>query len=94
MDVCPAEQPELRATSGCHRLACHLADDFVFPPIVRPEGGERAAAREPEEDSSGEGRRPEADEPPPYGRSMKEALFGSRRKARLVPGSVGQGSHK
>jgi len=94
MDICPKEQPELRETSGGRRLACHLADDFAFPPIVRPEGDEGAASREPQQRSSGEGGRPEADEPPPYGRSMKEALFGSRRKARLVPGSMADRSER
>ena len=93
MDICPKQQPELRETSGGHRLACHLADDFAFPPIVRSEGDEPAASREPQERSSGEGGRPEADEPP-YGRSMKEALFGSRRKARLVPGSMVERSER
>jgi oligopeptide/dipeptide ABC transporter ATP-binding protein len=88
MDVCPQEQPELHETSGGHRLACHLADDFAFPPIMRSQGGGPPGSREREERPPSGERRPGIDEQSPLGRSMREALFGTRRRARLVPGGM------
>ena len=89
MDICPAEKPPLRDIGGGRRVACHLADEFAFPPIVRPTGGERASAR-PSGDVDGATDRGNVTnaEAPPLGRTMKEALFGTRRRARLVPGAM------
>ena len=89
MDICPAEKPPLRDIGGGRRVACHLADEFAFPPIVRPTGGERASAR-PSGDVDGATDRGSVTdaEAPPLGRTMKEALFGTRRRARLVPGAM------
>ncbi len=87
MDVCPAEQPPLRDIRAGRRVACHLGDDFAFPAIVRPIGGDAAPARGTATDRrAGPERTAETD--PVLGRTMREALFGTRRRARLVPGSM------
>ncbi len=89
MDICPAERPPLRDIGGGRRVACHLADDFEFPAVARPTGGERTSAR-PSGDVDGPAdRRGVTDaEAPTLGRTMKAALFGTRRRARLVPGAM------
>lgn len=87
MDVCPAEQPPLRDIRAGRRVACHLGDDFAFPAIVRPTGGDAAPAPGTATDRrAGPERTAETD--PVLGRTMREALFGTRRRARLVPGSM------
>ena len=88
MDICSVERPPLRDIGGGRRVACHLADDFEFPPVARPTGGERTSARPSgthETTGGSGGTDPEA---PELGRTMKEALFGARRRARLVPGAM------
>ena len=50
MHVCPVERPVLRDIGGARRVACHLDDDFAFPPLARPTGGGRTSAA-PEGDS-------------------------------------------
>jgi hypothetical protein len=89
MDVCPAEQPPLREIGGGRRVACHLADDFAFPPIVRPAGGDGTSALTPVAgDGPADPAGPAKADAPPLGRTMKEALFGTRSRARLVPGAM------
>jgi len=89
MDVCPAEQPPLREIGGGRRVACHLADDFVFAPVVRPAGGDGASAlSSAAADGQTDSGNPAEADVPPLGRTMKEALFGTRRRARLVPGAM------
>ncbi len=88
MDVCPAEPPPLRERGGGRRVACHLPDDFAFAPIVRPTRDDGTSA---EPAATGGGRADPAgprDAGAPPGRTMKEALFGTRRRARLVPGAM------
>jgi oligopeptide/dipeptide ABC transporter ATP-binding protein len=88
MDICSVERPPLRDIGGGRRVACHLADDFEFPPVARPTGGERTSTRPSgthETTGGSGGTDPEA---PELGRTMKEALFGARRRARLVPGAM------
>jgi hypothetical protein len=69
-------------------VACHLADDFTFAPIVRPRRDDGTSADPPPAvDGRSDPQGPaEADALP--GRTMKEALFGTRRRARLVPGAM------
>ncbi len=91
MEICPAEQPLLRERGGGRCVACHLADDFTFAPIVRPPRDDGAPAQ-PTATADGRGglRGPtEADALP--GRTMKEALFGTSRRVRLVPGVMVDG---
>ena len=89
MEVCVKEKPPLRDVGGERRVSCHLPDDFAFPPLVRPTDGGRASTG-PMRAPSGPGRRPDigADQGPPLGRTMGAALFGTRRRVRLVPGAM------
>jgi oligopeptide/dipeptide ABC transporter ATP-binding protein len=89
MEVCPVEQPPLRDIGGGRRVACHLGDDFAFPPVARPTDDARMAQRTSRGADGPAHRRDVAgDEAARLGRTMREALFGTRRRARLVPGTM------
>ncbi len=88
-DVCPVQQPPLREMGGGRRVACHLDDDFAFPATVQPISLMDAKAGTPAvgDRSAGAGGADERDTRP-AGRSMMEAMFGTRRRARLIPGAI------
>jgi oligopeptide/dipeptide ABC transporter ATP-binding protein len=88
MEVCPAEQPPLRERGGGRRVACHLADDFTFAPIARPRRDDGTSADPPAAADGRSDPQGPAEADPPLGRSAKEALFGTRRRVRLVPGAM------